>query len=176
MSWQPSVSVCRQDVVEQTLITPQEATGRDEDGGHRRSCPPMAPRTAGSPLQRHLSINCCKPPNGMFWQSSICLTIGMEATALSPMFQSVFSGGYGNKKSSAPCIYSCSDSDTQNINEYVKIGENRMLYYALMRIEYVKMCEYIFLHAPLCRYMTAFEYWSKRVYVECMYGSSLGVL
>lgn len=75
MSWQPSVSICRQDVVEQTLITPQEATGTEEDGGQRRNRPPMAPRTAGSPLEGHLPVKCRKPQM-VCRQSSICLAVG----------------------------------------------------------------------------------------------------
>lgn len=41
----------------------------------------------------------------------------------------------------AAFIPSCTDFDTQNTNECVKIGENRRLCWAIMRIEYVKMCE-----------------------------------
>ena len=38
-------------------------------------------------------------------------------------------------------MHSSDDSDTQNINECVKIGENRRQCYAIMRTEHVKMCE-----------------------------------
>jgi len=68
------------------------------------------------------------------------------------------------------------DFEAQNINECVKMGERRGLCYAIMGTEHVKMCELFFLHVLLCRYMAAFEYWSTRVYVQWVYGSSLGAL
>lgn len=88
VSWQPNMNICRLDVVEQTLITPQETTGRDEDGGQRRNHPSMAPRTEGSPLERHLSAKCRKPQ--MICRVLHLLYCGTEAAALSPMLYSIY--------------------------------------------------------------------------------------
>lgn len=46
------------------------------------------------------------------------------------------------KATPAVSVPSCAaDSDTRNTNECVKIGENRRLCWAIMRTEYVEMCE-----------------------------------
>lgn len=93
-------------------------------------------------------------------QSSICFTVGWRPHGCPHVPKRLF--GYGNKTSSGPCIYSCSDWHS----EYQWICENwwkQDLCDAIMRIDLVKTCELIFLHVLLCGYMAAFEYWSKRV-------------
>lgn len=48
---------------------------------------------------------------------------------------------YGNRRYPALRIHSSHDSNAQNINECVKIGEKRWQCYAIMRTEHVKTCE-----------------------------------
>lgn len=101
----------------------------------------MAPRTVGSPLEGHLSVKCRKPQMGCR-QSSICLMLGWGPLHVSTSFSYPFRNE--NNRYSAPCIPSCNDFDTQNINECVKIGENRRLCCAIMRLGYVEMRELFF--------------------------------